>query len=320
MKFSKLLLSCLFLLISSVAAFSQDGKIVETKTFAFGEKFVAERVKANAADKEIFDKTTVREITYLSDGLKIKGFIAAPKNGKNLPVIIYNRGGNREFGQLNEFELYFMAKFADWGYVVVGSQYRGCCGSEGKDEFGGADIDDILNLFPALKEISEADADRVGMWGWSRGGMMTFLALAKGVKIRAAVIGAPATNKFSTLKRRDGAGFEKEVFAELIPDYWKNKDAELKKRSPIFWTEKIPANIPILLMQGSSDWRVAAQDNLDLLNKFYAEKKVVKFILYPGADHGIREYRDETNEQTRLWFDKYVRDKSPLPDMELHGR
>lgn len=320
MNVCKKLSLCLFLLASSISVFAQDGKIVETKPFAFTEKLIAERTKANAADKDVFAQINVREITYLSDGLKIKGFVAAPKNGKNLPVIIYNRGGNREFGMLNEFEIYWMAKYANWGYVVIGSQYRGCCGSEGKDEFGGADVRDVLNLFPALAQISEADPDRIGMWGWSRGGMMTFLALAQNVKIRAAVIGAPATNQFNSMKRRDGEGFEKAVFAELIPDYWKNKDAELKKRSPIFWTEKIPANIPILLMQGSADWRVAAQDNLDLMNKFHAEKKIVKFIFYPGGAHGLREYQVEVDEQTRGWFDKYVRDKSPLPDMELHGR
>lgn len=138
MNFGKKAWLCFLLLAASVSVFGQDGKIVETKPFQFGEKFVAERIKANAADNDIFEKINVREITYLSDGLKIKGFVATPKNGKNLPVMIYNRGGNREFGSLDEFEIYWMAKYANWGYVVIGSQYRGCCGSEGKDEFGGA--------------------------------------------------------------------------------------------------------------------------------------------------------------------------------------
>lgn len=298
----------------------QDGRITEFKPFRFEESFVNERVKAKPMDKQVFENVNVRDITYLSDGLKIKGFVAVPTTGKNLPVIIYNRGGNREFGSLNEFELYFMAKFASWGYVVIGSQYRGCCGGEGKDEFGGADVNDILNLIPALSQIAEADKDRIGMWGWSRGGMMTFLALSRTEKIRAAVVGAPAINQFAAFKRKDGEGFEKAVFEELIPNYRQNKEAELKKRSPVFWPEKIPKTVPILFMQGSSDWRVSADDTFSFIEKLYKQKNPVKLIFYPGADHGIREYRDETNDQTKAWFDKYVRDRATLPDMVPHGR
>jgi len=308
------------IVVSAGIVRAQDGKIIEFKPFRFEESFINERVKANPTDKRIFETVNVRDITYLSDGLKIKGFVAVPSAGKNLPVIIYNRGGNREFGALAEFELYFMAKFASWGYVVIGSQYRGCCGGEGKAVFGGADVSDVLNLIPALSHITEADKDRIGMWGWSRGGMMTFMAMTRTDKIRAVVVGAPAINQLSAFKRKDGEGMEKEVFEVLIPNYKQNKEAELKKRSPLFWTEKLPRSVPILFFQGSSDWRVPADDTFTFIEKLYKQKNPVKLIFYPGADHGIREYRDETSEQTKSWFDKYVRDKSPLPDMELHGR
>lgn len=308
------------ILASAGLVHGQNGKIAEFKPFRFEESFINERVKANPSDKQIFESVNVRDITYLSDGLKIKGFVAVPNTGKTHPVIIYNRGGNREFGAIDEFELFFMAKFANWGYVVIGSQYRGCCGGEGKDELGGADVSDVLNLIPALSQIAEADRDRIGMWGWSRGGMMTFMAITRTDKIRAVVVGAPAINQFATFKRKDAEGMEKEVFEVLIPNYKQNKAAELKKRSPLFWTEKIPKNVPILFFQGSSDWRVPADDTFTFIEKLFKQKHPVKLIFYPGADHGIREYRDETTDQTKSWFDKYVRDKSPLPDMEPHGR
>ncbi len=320
-KYMKKIQTTILFLIFSVSIFAQDnGKIIEQKEWNFPPATIDEIVKAKPAEKVIFDETKIKDITYLSDGLKIKGFVAMPKKAGKFPVIIYNRGGNREFGSLNDFELYFMAKFANWGYVVIGSQNRGCCGSEGKDEFGGNDVNDTLNLIPALKEIPQADTDRIGMWGWSRGGMTTFLAMTKTDKIRAVVVGSPAINMFSNIKRKDGMDFEKNVFGELIPNYPQNKDAELKKRSAIFWTDKLPKNVPILLMQGSSDWRVSADDSFGFIEKLYKEKIPVKFIFYAGADHGIREYRDETNDQTKLWFDNYVRDKSPLPNMEPHGR
>lgn len=313
-------LLALFLLILVGVSNGQDGRIVAFKPFRFDENFVKERVKANPLDEGIFENVNVRDITYLSDGLKVKGFVAEPIGGRNLPVIIYNRGGTREFGALGEFEIYFMAKFASWGYVVIASQYRGCCGSEGKDELGGADVSDVVNLIPSLNQITAADKDRIGMWGWSRGGMMTFIAMTRTDRIRAVVVGAPAINQFAAFKRTDGEAIEKEVFEVLIPNYRQDKDSELRKRSPLFWTEKIPKNVPILLFQGSSDWRVPAGDTLLFVEKLFSQKNPIKLIFYPGADHGIREFRDETTEQTKSWFDKYVRDKAPLPDMELHGR
>jgi dienelactone hydrolase len=72
--------------------------------------------------------------------------------------------------------------------VVVGSQYRGAAGSEGKDEFGGADLNDVMNLLPLLEALPNADPSRIGMAGFSRGALMTYLALTKTDRIKAAVV------------------------------------------------------------------------------------------------------------------------------------
>ena len=75
---------------------------------------------------------------------------------------------------------------------MIGSQYRGNMGGEGKEEFGGSDVNDVLNLVPALSHVEKADTTRMGMYGWSRGGMMTYLALTKTNRMRAAIITAAA--------------------------------------------------------------------------------------------------------------------------------
>ena len=64
-----------------------------------------------------------------------------------------------------------LAKIASQGYIVVASQYRGNGGSEGREEFGGSDVKDILNLFPLIDNLHNADNKNIGMFGWSRGGM-----------------------------------------------------------------------------------------------------------------------------------------------------
>ena len=72
----------------------------------------------------------------------------------------------------------YTSKLAEQGYVIIGSNYRE------KDEFGGAEINDVLNLTETVKEIKKADSNCIGMFGWSRGGMMTYLALQKSDKIK----------------------------------------------------------------------------------------------------------------------------------------
>ena len=129
----------------------------------------------------IIKNTIVEKITYLSDGLKVKGYVAYPKDtSKKYPRIIWNRGGIGNRGLIDSFTARgLFGQLASWGYVVFASQYRGNDGGEGKDEFGGNDLNDVLNLTSLAKEFEFADDNRWGIEGWSRGGMMTYLALTK---------------------------------------------------------------------------------------------------------------------------------------------
>ncbi len=103
--------------------------------------------------------------------------------GKKFPCIIWNRGGYENKGAIDSFTARGMfGQIASWGYVVFASQYRGNAGGEGKEELGGSDVNDILNLIPLADELPFADKEKWGMEGWSRGGMMTFLTLKQNKK------------------------------------------------------------------------------------------------------------------------------------------
>lgn len=72
-------------------------------------------------------------MVYLSDGLKVIAYSAEPKKKGNYPSIIDNRGGNRSLGEWDQFSVaYHLGRIATWGYVAIGSQYRGVDGGEGK--------------------------------------------------------------------------------------------------------------------------------------------------------------------------------------------
>ncbi len=305
--------------LGSCLVHSQDGKIVEKEKLMLSDSVIAKIHKADSTMITALEKIEFYRITYLSDSLKIKGFIAKPIGKGSFPCIISNRGGTGEFGQWTETGIgFFLGKLASWGYVVVASQYRGNDGSEGQEEAGGKDINDVLNLVTTLNEIDNADTSRIGIEGASRGGMMTYLALKNTCAFKAAVVLAGAANAFKQLTNRPD--FEEHVYSKYIPDYYENKEEALKARSAVFWADQMCKTTPILLMHGSSDWRVTASESLELVNKLYEYKHPIRFMLFEGADHGIREYRDQYFAQTKSFLDYYVRDLNDLPNMELHGR
>jgi dipeptidyl aminopeptidase/acylaminoacyl peptidase len=263
-----------------------------------------------------FEGVETFKITYFSDGLLVNGYLSKPKEAGNYPCIIYNRGGNRDFSKLTDKRAgNLLGKLAGYGYVVIASNYRGVDGGKGKEEFGGSDIMDVLNLFEVLKEIESADTNRIGMYGWSRGGMMTYLALTKTDKLKAvAVGGAP-----SDLTIIDRPEMEQNVYAELIPNYYENKEAELKKRSAIFWVENFPKDVPVLVLHGSSDWRVKASQSINLALEFEKHSIPYRLKIFEGADHGISQFKDEVEKDVLDWFNRFVKNKESLPNTTLNG-
>lgn len=298
MKYFKFLL--LFFLFNNCQAQNKN-LIVEqklitdfSKTPIYSRLITEEKGKTTWKKKyNYLNNINIYAITYLSDGLKVKGFLVKPKKEGKYPCVIYNRGGNRNFGSLKiAHGVFTLGRLANEGYVIIASQYRGNEGGEGQEEFGGKDVNDVTNLIDVVKEIPEADSTRIGMYGWSRGGMMTYLALTKTDKIKAAVVGGAPSNK-TIIDRPD---METEVYSELIPNYWKNKDAELKKRSAVYFADKFPKNVPILMLHGNADWRVKPEHSLKLALEFEKYRIPYKLIMFEGADHGINEHRKEVDK------------------------
>lgn len=265
------------------------------------------------------DSIDIYQITYLSEGLKIKGLLVKPKKKGKYPCIIYNRGGNIDFGSLKvSHEVITLGQIAKEGYVVIASQYRGNGDSEGQEEFGGKDVNDITILPEILKEIESADTNKIGMYGWSRGGMMTYIALTKTEKIKAVVVGGAISDIFNLIK--DRPQMETGVLSELIPNYAKNKYVELEKRSVIKWVDKLAKDVPILILHGNSELRVKPEQSLKLALEFEKYRIPYRLIMFEGGDHGISEHKKEVNKQVVKWFDKFLKNNEKLPNMEYHGR
>ena len=299
-------------------AIAQNGKIIKQEPYVFADSTITKIETTIPVVRSLIENVDFFKIIYMSDGLKVTGYMSAPKKAGKYPCIIFNRGGNREFGAINDNTLIrFFGEISNWGYVVIGSQYRGNAGGEGKEEFGGSDVNDIINLIPTFSEIDKADTSRIGMYGWSRGGMMTYLALTKTNKIKAAVIGSGMADALMNTKKRPEMD---SVFSQLAPGYFLNRDSVLMTRSAVYWADNICKTTPLLLLTGSADWRVTPEEQMEMVKKLYEIKHPLRFELFEGGQHSLMEHYDEVNHVTKNFLDAYVRDRKPLPNLEPHGK
>jgi dipeptidyl aminopeptidase/acylaminoacyl peptidase len=309
----------LFLLFVGLSAkvVGQNGTILQQTPYVFKDSTITVLEKSLPDVRSFVNAVNFYNITYMSDGLKVKGYLSMPKKPGSYPCIIFNRGGNKEFGAINEGTLArIFGEVASWGYVVVGSQYRGNAGGEGKEEFGGSDVDDVLNLLPLLTRITTADTTRVGMLGWSRGGMETYRALTLTCQMKAAVIAGGMADVFLSVKNNPNIDSN---IAHLAPGYYQNRDSVLRARSAVYWADKICPTTPLLLLHGSADWRVLPQESFEMVNKLYQLKHPLRFELLEGGQHSIIEHYQVVNTTIRDFLDTYVRDEKKWPSLEPHG-
>jgi dipeptidyl aminopeptidase/acylaminoacyl peptidase len=252
---------------------------------------------------EAFESSVVEKITYFSDGLKVKGYLAYPKenSGRKFPCIIWNRGGYKENGAIDSFNARGMfGNMAAWGYVIFASQYRGNDGGEGEEELGGAEVNDVLNLIPLADEIPFADNKIWGIEGWSRGGMMTFLTLLKNPDFRCAVLsGAVSDLKSYAEKNEDTFRKFRERFGE------ETFEAKLTNRSAIYFTEKLPV-IPYLLLHGGADETVSPLQTIELAKKFLALNIPYRLKIYEGGGHFIKNHKPDVDQERKSWYSKYL--------------
>jgi len=256
--------------------------------------------------QNVVDNTITEKITYLSDGLKINGYLAYPKNsvGK-YPCIVWCRGGYGNNGAIDEFNARgIFGQIASRGYVVFASQYRGNAGSEGTDGFGGNDVNDVLSLIPLADEVECADKTIWGIEGWSRGGMMTYLALTKTNIFKAALVSGGISNLHCNADKKEFSEILSKIYSAAPPS---EISSECYARSILNFPEKICPTTPLLLLHGTADNRVPYLDSQNLSEKLNGLNREHKLVLFEGGDHFLKSHRKEVDKLRKEWFEKYLK-------------
>jgi dienelactone hydrolase len=192
---------------------------------------------------------------------------------------------------------------AEQGYLVLASNYRGEIQPGGQqhvaDEFGGADVADVLAFKQLIPTIAAADANQVAMIGHSRGGMQSWLAAKNWPELKALMILAGVSDLQQELKVRPEM---EKVYAHRIPDYYNNKEQQLKARSVVHFLPQIRADLPVLILHGDADKQVTVQSAYQIEALLKARNQPHKMVIYPRGDHGFSQYRTEIKQEILQFY------------------
>ncbi len=285
-----------------------DGQIVETPSYSFptydkaeGIEFYASRAEyETAVNDSAFE---FRKLRYVSDGLKVVAYLyqSAHARSKKLPLIIFNRGSGPA-GDSAPLLIALFHRLAAKGFAVLAPQYRGSDGGEGRDEIGGADLNDIKSLFPLAAALGFIDMHNVFMYGESRGGMMTYQAIRDALPINAAaVFGA-----FTDLEIMNRSPYVQKAIPLIWPDYETHKDEIVRRRSAKYWPEKF--SIPVLIMNGGADEQVDASQPLQLALQLQQLGRAYGLIIYAGDNHFLQGNREDRDQKALTWFASHLKE------------
>ncbi len=208
--------------------------------------------------------------------------------GGKLPVLIFSHGGVH--GDFDTYNVHIVREMVSQGYIVVAPDYRGSTGY-GKGfyqliDYGGREVDDVHAAKEyALATIPEADPARVGLIGWSHGGMTTLLeAFAHGSEYACAFAGVPVSDLVARLGYADD-----EYRALFSAPYHLGKDvrddiAEYRRRSPVTHVDGL--SIPLLIHTNTSDEDVNVLEVQELINALKAANKKFEYKVFDKAPGG----------------------------------
>lgn len=249
------------------------------------------------------DAVTLERVTYVSEGLRVAGVLARPTRAGTYPALLVLRGGNGDFGAIDDRFVLGLARMASWGYVVAATQYRGVDGGDGADELGGADVEDVLSLLALVDREPGADPTRLGIIGFSRGGMETYQVLARTERFRAAVVVGGFTDAAALLEARPEL---EAVFRARVPRFDEERAAALESRSPARWAGQLARRTPILILHGASDEAVDPRHALEMARGLLARDHPFRLVLLEGGDHALTGHREEVERLVRSWLDRHV--------------
>jgi dipeptidyl aminopeptidase/acylaminoacyl peptidase len=238
----------------------------------------------------------MEKITYRSskDGLTIPAFVFQPLEivgPKQHPAIVWVHENIR--GHLYEHYISYVREAVSRGFVVFAPEYRGSIGYGRRFydaiDYGGAEVDDVVTAVNVMGvRYPAVDTTRVGIIGWSHGGLISLLAtLRNPTTFKTAVAIVPVTNLFHRLARK---GVERQRRAIDPQNRFGGSPSErpeaYRARSPLFLVDRL--QVPLLVHVADNDTDVEIDESMQLVDALKSRKPAladVKVYRNPPGGH-----------------------------------
>jgi len=295
---------------------AQIGSLDRPDEIFFLAASAKEPTRLTKTNDALFAQLRLAQIDYVhfksKDGTTVAGYLYKPLDytpGKKVPTLLNPHGG--PVGQYSASFYHLAQLFAANGYAVLLPNPRGSSGYGQKfceaifADWGNKDFQDDMAMVDYAIAQGIADLDKLGVGGWSYGGMSTDFIIAQTTRFKGAISGA------SIALLPSGFGhdqYQKDYFSELgYP--WENR-ATWEKISPFYRVKNITT--PTLFMGGDIDWNVPIIGSEQMYQALKSLGRTTELVVYPGEYHGftIPSHLKDRLERNLAWYAHYVKGDS----------
>jgi dipeptidyl aminopeptidase/acylaminoacyl peptidase len=256
------------------------------------------------------------EVSFKSkDGTEVHGLLTYPigyVKGSKVPLLLRIHGGpNGQDGHSFSPERQF---FAANGYAVLAVNYRGSSGRGQKysrsifADWGHYEVEDLQAGVDHVIKMGVADPDRLGVGGWSYGGILTDYMIASDTRFKAATSGAGTAFTVAFYGTDQYIiQYDYEIGPPWNPKAWETYQ---KISYPFLHADRIKT--PTLFLGGERDFNVPVQGGQQMYQALRSLGVDTQMIIYPNEFHGIQRpsYQRDRYERYLAWYDKYLKKTS----------
>jgi dipeptidyl aminopeptidase/acylaminoacyl peptidase len=286
------------IVVSALTSGGGHTALLESNDNALAEVYALERgqLRKLSAHNDAFLAElmlgAVEDIRFKSrDGAEIHALIVKPPlsvQGRKYPMVLWIHGGpngqDEHSVSLDGYE-FEPQMFAAKGFIVLRVNYRGGSGrgiAFAKAIFadwGHKEVEDLLAGVDHLVALGIADKDRLGIGGWSYGGLLTDYTIATDRRFKFAICGAGSGNQLSTY------GSDEYIlqYNNELGTPWDNTALWLKVSYPFFHADRI--HTPTLFLGGDKDFNVPITGGEQMYQALRTLGVPTQLVVYPGQHH-----------------------------------
>lgn len=245
----------------------------------------------------------------VTDSLKLNAWMILPPHfdsTKTWPVLMFVYGGPGSQTVMNEFDngqrALWHQYLATKGYIIVSVDNRGT-GARGATfkksvykQLGVLETQDQIKVAETIAKYNYIDSERIGIWGWSYGGFMSTLSLARGSDVfKTAIAVAPVIDW----------RFYDTIYTERYMQTPQLNPDGYRLASPIYEASSIKGNY--LLIHGTGDDNVHFQNSVVMVDALQHYAIPFETMYYPNRNHGI--YGGETRRHLYQLMTRFILEK-----------